>query len=129
MSSATTRGVHVAVAARFLPERSDPDRGYFFFAYDVRIENVGEDVVQLVSRHWIITDADGRVEHVEGPGVVGETPVLAPGQAFRYTSACPLRTPVGAMHGTYQMVYPGQDRPGFDATIAAFTLAMPEALN
>ena len=129
MSSATTRGVRVAVLSRFVPERSDPDRGYFFFAYDVRIENQSADVVQLVSRRWIITDADGREERVEGPGVVGETPTLAPGDSFSYTSACPLRTPVGAMHGTYQMVYAGQDRPGFDATIAPFTLAMPDALN
>ncbi|TNF35887.1 MAG: Co2+/Mg2+ efflux protein ApaG [Deltaproteobacteria bacterium] len=130
MSEATTQGVQVTVQAVYVPERSDPDHSYYFFAYQVRIANVGDDVVQLLSRHWIITDANGHVEHVRGPGVVGETPVLHPGQSFTYTSACPLRTPVGAMHGTYQMVFPVDDeREGFDAEIAPFTLAMPDTLN
>ena len=129
MSEATTRGVRVSVEAFYVPERSDPDHSYFFFAYQVRVENVGDDVVQLITRHWMITNADGHVEHVRGPGVVGETPVLAPGQSFTYTSACPLETPVGAMHGTYQMIYPDSEREGFDAEIAPFTLAMPDSLN
>lgn len=129
MSVETTRGVRVEVESAYVPDRSSPEQGYFFFAYQVRIENVGDDVVQLVTRHWIITDANGHVEEVKGPGVVGETPVLAPGDSFTYTSACPLRTPVGAMHGTYQMVYPGEDRPGFDAVVAPFTLAFPGSLN
>jgi len=130
MSEATTRGVHVSVESVYVPERSDPEHGYYFFAYQVRIANVGDEVVQLVSRHWIITDANGREDHVRGPGVVGETPVLKPGQSFTYTSACPLRTPVGAMYGTYQMIYPAEDaREGFDAEIAPFTLALPDTLN
>jgi len=129
VSMAITRGVQVEVASTYVPERSDPERDYYFFAYRVRISNVGDDVVQLVTRHWIITDADGRVEEVRGPGVVGETPVLQPGDAFAYTSACPLRTPVGTMHGTYQMLYPEDERPGFDAEIAPFRLAVPGTLH
>ncbi|MFO0748637.1 MAG: Co2+/Mg2+ efflux protein ApaG [Myxococcota bacterium] len=130
MSMATTNGVKVDVKSRWVPERSDPGRKSWFFAYQVTITNVGDRVVQLVSRHWVISNADGRTEHVRGPGVVGETPILGPGQSFTYTSFCPLDTPVGAMHGEYQMVYP-EDRgaPGFDAEIAPFTLAVPSALN
>lgn len=130
MSIAVTNGVKVDVRSRWLPERSDPGRRTWFFAYQVTITNEGERIVQLVSRHWVISNADGRIEHVRGPGVVGETPVLGPGQSFTYTSFCPLDTPVGAMHGEYQMVYP-EDRgePGFDAVIAPFTLAVPSALN
>ncbi|MCC6624061.1 MAG: Co2+/Mg2+ efflux protein ApaG [Deltaproteobacteria bacterium] len=130
MSSATTNGVRVDVKSRWLPERSAPDRHAWLFAYQITITNVGARIVQLVSRHWIIENANGRVEHVRGPGVVGETPILGPGQSFTYTSFCPLDTPVGSMRGTYQMVYP-EDRgePGFDAEIATFTLAVPSALN
>ncbi len=127
MSDATTRGVRVQVATSYLPERSAPPEGRFFFAYRVRISNQGEETVQLVSRHWVITDGDGRVEHVQGPGVVGEQPVLEPGEAFEYTSFCPLPTPIGSMHGTYQMVGAGGTR--FDAEIAPFSLAVPSALN
>ena len=87
----------------------------------------GLSTVQLVSRHWVITDGDGKVEHVQGPGVVGEQPVLEPGEAFEYTSFCPLPTPIGSMHGSYQMLTAGGAR--FDAEIAAFSLAMPTALN
>lgn len=130
MSVCTTNGVKVDVKCRWIPERSDPARRNFFFAYQVTITNVGERVVQLVSRHWIISNAEGDVENVKGPGVVGETPILAPGQSFTYTSFCPLDTPVGAMQGTYQMIYPEtRGEPGFDAEIAPFTLAVPSALN
>ncbi|MDP6945381.1 MAG: Co2+/Mg2+ efflux protein ApaG, partial [Myxococcota bacterium] len=111
----------------YVAERSDPSRDYYFFAYRVRIANVGEETVQLISRHWIITDGEDHVEEVQGPGVVGEQPVLEPDQAFEYTSACPLPTRVGTMQGTYQMVLASGE--GFDAEIAPFTLAAPNALN
>jgi ApaG protein len=129
MSDATTKGVRVQVRAVYVPERSRPDDQQYFFAYRVRISNVGSDVVQLVTRHWIITNADGKTEEVKGPGVIGETPVLEPGDAFEYSSACPLDTPVGAMHGSYQMVYKEGAEPGFDAVIAPFTLAVPGSLH
>ena len=99
-----TRGVRVRVKSAYVPERSSPPQGHYFFAYHVRIANEGDETVQLVSRHWIITDGDGHQEHVQGPGVVGEQPVLAPGESFEYTSFCPLATPIGSMHGSYQMV-------------------------
>jgi ApaG protein len=127
MSEATTRGVRVEVRSAYLPGRSSPAESQYFFAYRIRITNAGEETVQLVSRHWVITDGDGRVEHVRGPGVVGEQPVLEPGEAFEYTSFCPLPTPVGSMHGTYQMVTAGG--AAFDAEIAPFSLAVPTALN
>ena len=93
----------------------------------MRISNVGDETAQLISREWIITNADGEVERVKGPGVVGEQPVLPPGASFDYTSFCELKTPVGSMHGSYQMVTANGDR--FDAVIAPFTLAIPHALN
>ncbi len=127
MSDATTRGVRVQVQPSYVPERSAPRQGQYFFAYRVRISNVGDETVQLVSRHWVITDGEGRVEHVRGPGVVGEQPVLAPGETFEYTSFCPLPTPIGSMHGSYQMVT--ADGARFDAEIAPFSLAVPTALN
>ncbi len=127
MSEAITRGVAITVSSFYVAERSDPIRDYYFFAYRVRIANVGDESVQLISRHWVITDGENHIEEVKGPGVVGEQPVLEPSQAFEYTSACPLRTPVGTMQGTYQMVFDSGE--GFDAEIAPFTLAAPHALN
>jgi ApaG protein len=127
MSDTTTRGVRVEVKAAFIPERSSPKDNHYFFAYRVRVSNVGEEQVQLVSREWIITDGDGQVERVNGPGVVGEQPVLEPGQHFEYTSFCPLPTAIGSMHGSYQMVTASGER--FDAQIAPFSLAVPTALN
>ena len=127
MSDATTRGVRVEVQSAYVPERSSPRDSRFFFAYRVRISNAGEETVQLRSRHWVITDGDGKVEHVQGPGVVGEQPVLEPGESFEYTSFCPLPTPIGSMHGTYQMVPAGGS--AFDAEIAPFPLAAPTAIN
>ncbi|HVN84846.1 MAG TPA: Co2+/Mg2+ efflux protein ApaG [Candidatus Binatia bacterium] len=126
-SEATTRGIRIRVRSQYVPERSDPVRSQFFFAYTVQIANQGAETAQLVSRHWIITDAHGHVEEVKGPGVVGEQPVLAPGESFEYTSACPLATPFGTMHGTYQMVTPNGER--FDAEIAQFVLTEPHAIN
>ncbi len=127
MSEATTRGVRVTVRPEFLPHQSDPRAGLWVFAYHIRIENTGTDTVQLLARHWIITDATGREETVRGPGVIGEQPVLRSGQSFDYVSGCPLPTPTGTMHGTYQMVTERGER--FDADIAPFTLAEPYAVN
>lgn len=127
MSDTTTRGVRIQVKSVFVPERSSEDDDYYFFAYRVRISNVGDEMVQLVSRHWVITDADGKSEEVRGPGVVGEQPLLRSGQSFEYTSFCPLSTPVGSMHGSYQMI--GEDEELFDAKIEPFGLAVPGVVN
>jgi len=126
-SEAVTRGIRVNVQARYVAERSRPMMNEFFFAYTIRIANEGRETVQLVSRAWLITDAEGHTEEVRGPGVVGEQPVLAPGEAFEYTSACPLTTPFGSMCGTYQMVTEGGER--FDAEIARFQLAEPYSIH
>ena len=126
-SEAITRGVEVRVESRYVPEQSNPDRGGWLFAYTVRIANKGGQTVQLISRHWIITDANGETEEVRGPGVIGAQPVLKPGESFEYTSACPLGTAFGTMHGTYQMVTDGGEQ--FDAEIAAFSLSTPFGLN
>lgn len=127
MSDTITRGIRVQVRSVYVPERSLPREGHYFFAYHIRISNEGRETAQLLSRHWIITDANGDVQEVRGPGVVGATPVLAPGQAFEYTSFCPLPTAVGTMQGSYAMQTAAGE--SFDAAIAPFTLAMPHALN
>lgn len=127
MSVAVTEGIRVEVQPRYIPERSAPDQGHWFFAYRVVIANEGDQPAQLVSRHWIITDGTGRVEHVRGPGVVGETPRLEPGERFEYTSLCPLPTPNGSMRGTYQMVR--DDGRSFDAEIEVFSLMAAPLLN
>ena len=127
MSEATTRGIRIRVQSQYVASQSSPEQGYWFFAYHVHIENVGEETAQLISRHWIITDGDGNVDHVRGPGVVGAQPHLGPGESFDYQSACPLPTPVGAMNGTFQMVTDAGE--SFDAEVAPFTLAAPNALN
>ena len=128
MSETVTRGIRVRVQPRYVPEQSDPDIGQYLFAYHITIRNEGSDTVQLLSRHWVITDGEGHVEEVRGPGVVGYQPLLRPGEEFQYTSGCPLTTPVGTMQGEFTMQL--QDREErFDAQIAPFTLAMPRALN
>ena len=122
-SEAVTRGIRVHVAPQFDPQRSRPDHHQWFFLYTVTIENQGEETVQLLSRHWIITDGSGHVEEVRGPGVVGDQPILAPRESYTYTSGCPLRTDVGKMEGSYRMVTgAGED---FDVEIAPFTLCAP----
>lgn len=132
MSDTTTRGIRVHVTPRYVPEQSNPTHSHYLFAYHIVIENRGETTVQLLSRHWIITDGEGRVEEVRGPGVIGEQPTLAPGERFDYTSGCPLPTPVGTMHGSYTMRVIG-DRAGgeetFEAEILPFRLATPRSLN
>jgi ApaG protein len=126
-SDTTTRGIRIQVTSTYLSDRSSPKDSQYLFAYHVRISNVGTETAQLVSREWIITSAEGDVERVKGPGVVGEQPVLTPGGSFEYTSYCPLKTAVGSMQGSYQMVT--ADGEQFDAEIAPFTLAVPHALN
>ena len=126
-SEATTRGVRVSVQSEYAAERSNPDAQQWFFLYTITIANRGTETVQLLSRHWIITDANGHVEEVRGPGVVGQQPVLPPGESFTYTSGCPLTTPFGTMEGTYQMATPSGET--FDAKIAPFTLSEPYTVH
>ncbi|HUR42104.1 MAG TPA: Co2+/Mg2+ efflux protein ApaG [Verrucomicrobiae bacterium] len=128
MSDTTTRGVRIIVRPRYVPEQSNPGSGQWLFAYHITIRNQGEDTVQLVSRHWVITNGEGHVEEVRGPGVVGQQPTLKPGEEFQYTSGCPLMTPVGTMHGEFNMVLSGTGEK-FDAKIQPFRLAVPTVLN
>jgi ApaG protein len=125
MYEAITRGVRVRVVPNYIPEQSEPEDNYFFWTYTVEISNQGKVTIELKSRLWRITDARGHTEEVRGPGVVGQTPTIAPGESFTYTSGCPLRTPQGLMVGSYQMV----DDYGklFDVAIPAFSLDSPFA--
>ncbi|MCB9599564.1 MAG: Co2+/Mg2+ efflux protein ApaG [Sandaracinus sp.] len=126
-SEATTEGIRVVVQSQYLAQHSQPTAGRYVFAYRVRIENVDHPgAVQLRTRHWVITNQLGNVEEVRGPGVVGETPTLRPGEAFEYTSGAVLETPRGSMHGSYQMDVGGRE---LDVRIAPFALAMPHSLN
>ena len=127
MSDTTTNGIRVQVTTKFLPERSSPRDGEYLFAYFIQISNVGSETAQLISRHWVITNTDGEEEDVRGDGVVGNQPVLAPGAVHNYNSFCQLKTAVGTMHGEYTMVTPSGET--FEARIAPFTLAVPNALN
>jgi ApaG protein len=126
-STATTQGIRVDVESTFVHERSNPARRHYFFAYRITISNQGDAPAQLMARHWVITDGNGQVEHVRGPGVVGETPRLEPGQSFSYQSYCPLSTPIGSMEGRYQMVR--DDGSVFEAEVALFTLEEPLSVN
>ena len=123
MPEAVTRHIRVAVAAEFSPERSNPPQNKWFFLYTIRITNEGSETVTLLSRHWLITDAIGAVREVRGPGVVGEQPVLAPGEHFEYTSGSDLPTPYGSMRGIYQMVNDREEH--FDVEIPMFALTEP----
>jgi ApaG protein len=127
MSRALTNGILVTVKSAYLPERSAPTLRRFAFAYTVNISNQGQDAAQLKTRHWIITDSEGGVQEVRGEGVVGEQPVLSPGEAFEYTSWCVIPTPGGSMRGSYQMVRATGE--SFDAEVAPFRLGMPHSLN
>jgi len=122
--AATTGGVTVRVAPRYLPDQSDPFEPRHVWSYHVRIENHGAAPVQLLARHWVITDGEGRREVVDGPGVIGQQPRIEPGGAFDYVSGCPLATPSGTMHGHYAMIGAAG---GFDAAIPAFALELPGA--
>lgn len=128
MSDTRTRGIRIQVRPRHLPEQSEPARNHWLFAYHVTVTNEGPDPVQLMSRHWVITNGEGKVEDVRGPGVVGQQPVLKPGEEFQYTSGCPLDTPVGAMHGEFTLVNIASGE-NFEAKIDPFRLAVPSALN
>ena len=119
--------IRVDVTTKYLPEQSDPAAGRYVFAYTIDIRNTGTVAAQLISRHWLITDAEGAVQEVRGLGVVGHQPLLAPGQSFEYTSGCALTTPVGTMKGSYQMV--ADDGIPFEAAIAEFMLSMPRVLH
>jgi ApaG protein len=128
MSDAVTRGIRVQVSAFYVAERSSPGDEEYFFAYRIRISNVGSETTRLVSRRWIIMGPTGEeVDRVEGPGVVGKQPILSPGESFEYTSFCPLRTPLGSMRGWYRMVTAGGET--FEAEIAPFSLSVPSAVN
>jgi len=123
MYRATTRDIRITVTPQYLADRSSAADGRFFWAYTIEIVNLGKITVQLRSRHWKITDALGKLQEVKGPGVVGEQPVLKPGERFEYTSGVPLTTPTGTMVGTYQMVSESGEK--FDVEIPAFSLDSP----
>jgi ApaG protein len=125
MSEAVTRNIRVSVETEYAPSRSNPAQSQWFFLYTIRLVNQGRETVQLRRRHWIITDAMGDVKEVRGPGVVGKTPILEPGESFEYTSACELKTPFGSMRGTYQMVTVDDRQENFDIEIPPFTLSEP----
>jgi ApaG protein len=127
MSNTVTRGIRVQVESFYDPAQSSPRDDHYFFAYRVKISNEGGATVQLRSRRWIITDANGEVQTVEGPGVVGEQPVISAGDSFEYMSFCPLSTPFGTMHGAYQMLFESGET--FDAEIAPFSLAVPHVVS
>jgi ApaG protein len=119
--------IEIKPVPQFIPEQSDPDDSRYVFAYTITIRNLGELPAQLIARHWIITDANNEVQEVRGLGVVGNQPLLKPGDSFEYSSGCSLATPVGTMKGTYQMV--GEDGTRFEAEIPEFVLAIPRVLH
>ena len=125
--TATPYCIRVEVETAYLPEQSEPDDARFVFAYTITIRNDGQQPAKLLTRHWLITDSNGKTQEVRGDGVVGEQPHLKPGQGFRYSSGAVLETPVGAMQGSYQMI--ADDGAHFEAPIAPFRLAMPGVLN
>ncbi len=119
--------IEVLPEPQFLPEQSSQDDNRFVFAYTITIRNTGQQPAQLISRHWIITDGDNKIQEVRGLGVIGEQPMIKPGESYQYTSGCALTTPVGTMKGTYQMV--GEDGSRFEAEIPEFVLAIPRVLH
>ena len=127
MYRSQTENILVSVEPSFLADESDPFSGRYVWAYTIEIVNQGDQVVQLKTRHWVITDGEDRVQEVHGEGVIGEQPHIAPGQTFSYTSGAILETEVGSMRGSYQMI--GEDGTHFDAEIPMFTLAVPHALH
>lgn len=130
-SEKTTHNVKVQALSQYIPERSDPHLGEYFFAYTIQITNLGSIPVQLLGRHWIITDGQGRKQEVKGEGVVGEQPLIPPGESFQYSSFCPLETPTGTMQGTYQMIFveAGKHGGNFDIEIPRFFLIEPSSFN
>ena len=127
MSDEKDYNISVSVDSQYIEAESNPEANRFVFAYTVKIENHGDIGAKLISRHWVITDANNRTQEVKGKGVVGEQPYLKPGESFEYTSGTMMETPVGSMQGSYQMI--ANDEHNFDAIIAPFTLALPKILN
>jgi ApaG protein len=127
MTSLVTHNTQVSVDCRYAPEHSDVARGMWFFLYTVVIHNQGSKTIQLLNRHWVITDANGEVEEVRGEGVVGKQPTLKPKEAIEYTSGCPLKTPFGSMHGSYEMI--DEDGNLFEVTIPPFALRDPTKMQ
>ena len=127
MAISKTYQVKVTALPQFVAEQSDPDAERYVFAYTITVENVGTVTAQLISRHWIITDGNSNVQEVRGLGVIGEQPLLRPGEKYEYTSGCQLDTPVGTMRGTYQLV--AEDGTAFEAEIPDFTLSIPRVLH
>ncbi|MGB1110650.1 MAG: Co2+/Mg2+ efflux protein ApaG [Gammaproteobacteria bacterium] len=127
MSDAPKHHIDVNTETQFIPDQSAPDEDRYVFAYTITITNTGEVAAKLLTRRWLITDSNGKIQEVRGDGVVGEQPYLRPGEAFQYTSGSMLETPVGTMEGSYQML--GDDGISFDATIPRFTLSMPRVLH
>ena len=123
MLKKVTENIAIQVETQFVPEESAPERNHYFFAYKIKIENIGAESVQLLNRHWIIQDQTGHRQDVKGPGVVGKQPHLKPGESFEYTSYCPLHTPIGSMQGSYEMLR--TDGTRFLAEIPLFDLIMP----
>jgi len=119
--------ITVATKSQYVADQSDPDRGQYVFAYTIRVTNTGNVTAQLISRHWVIVDADQRVQEVKGVGVIGQQPTLKPGESFEYTSGTSLSTAVGTMKGTYQMM--AEDGQPFDVPIPQFTLSVPRTLH
>jgi ApaG protein len=127
MAEAKKYEIQVGVATQYLPDQSDAETGRFVFSYTITVRNTGTVPAQLISRHWVITDAEGQIQEVRGLGVVGQQPLLAPGAQFEYTSGCALATPVGTMRGSYQMT--AEDGIQFEAVIPEFVLSMPRTLH
>jgi len=127
MSDSQKYRIDVRAVPEFISDQSNPENDHFVFAYTITIRNIGSVAAVLVSRHWIITDANNEVQEVRGLGVVGHQPLLKPGESFQYTSGCVLTTPVGTMRGSYQMV--SEDGTSFDAPIPEFTLSIPRVLH
>ncbi len=127
MAESRRHEITVVTKATYLAEQSDPSKSQYVFSYTIKVTNNGDTSAQLISRHWYITDGDHRVQEVKGLGVVGQQPVLKPGETFEYTSGASIPTPVGTMKGSYQMV--GEDGTTFEAPIPAFTLSVPRTLH
>ncbi len=127
MQDTTKHRIHVSASTQYLPDQSQPDHGRYVFAYTITISNTGTVPARLLTRHWIITDANDKVQEVRGGGVVGQQPYLAPGMSFEYTSGTMIETPVGTMHGSYQMI--DDDGSTFSAEIPQFTLSIPRTLH
>ena len=127
MAISKTYQITVTAAPQYVPDQSDPDAERYVFAYTITLENTGTVAAQLISRHWLITDGNSNLQEVRGLGVIGEQPLLRPGEKYEYTSGCQLDTPVGVMRGTYQMM--AEDGTAFEAEIPAFTLSIPRVLH